>query len=78
MSLGSQNNRNTFVTLTAYFDTSHAEDAANPDEYSPSSEQEPEMQCINSHVSNSTPFGSHQNTTFSTHFSTLTCPFYFS
>lgn len=41
MSLKPENNRNTFITLTACFDTSHAEDAANLDEYSLSSEQEP-------------------------------------
>lgn len=77
MSLKPENNRNTFIMLTASFDTSRAEYAANPDEYSLSSEQEPEMQCINSYLSNRTSFGSHQNTTFSAHFSTLACPLYF-
>lgn len=71
MSLKPENNRNMLVMLTAHFDTSREEDAANPNEYSLSSEQEPEMQCINSHLSNRTSFGNHQNTTFSTHFSTL-------
>lgn len=34
MSLKPENRKNAFVTLAAWFDTSHAEDAANPDEYS--------------------------------------------
>lgn len=34
MSLKSENKRNAFITLAAWFDPSYAEDAANPDEYS--------------------------------------------
>lgn len=34
MSLKPENKRNVFIMLAACFDTSHAEDAANPDEYS--------------------------------------------
>lgn len=43
MTLKTENNRNTFVTLTANFNTFHAEDSVNPDEHSLSSEQEPEI-----------------------------------